>query len=163
MELTRCVTDSITLPLPRVEVFGFFSDPRNLERLTPPWLSFRILTVDPLPVGEGAVYDYSLRLRGLRLRWRTLITVWEEGHRFQDLQVRGPYALWRHTHTFEDSSDGGTRMTDEVHYRLPFGLLGGVALPFVKRDVEKIFTFRREALEGMAAEGFGTGAKVLRP
>ncbi len=98
-------------------------------------------------MGEGAVYDYTLRLHGLPLRWRTLITSWREGQRFEDLQIKGPYALWYHLHTFEDTPDGGTRMTDEVRYRLPFGWLGALALPFVKRDVARIFAHRREALK----------------
>ena len=153
MELTHVFKATETIPMPREEVFRFFSNPRNLERLTPQWLSFRILTPDPLPVGEGAVYDYQLSLRGLPLRWRTLITAWEEGRSFQDLQIHGPYALWRHTHTFEDSNDGGTRMTDEVHYRLPFGLLGALALPLVKRDVARIFAYRRMVLETLATQG----------
>ena len=151
MELTRIFTTTTDLPLPRGEVFAFFSDPRNLERLTPAWLGFRILTPEPLPVGQGARYDYTLSLHGLPLRWRTLITAWEEGRRFEDLQLKGPYALWRHVHTFEDTPEGGTRMTDEVRYRLPFGWLGALALPFVKRDVARIFAHRREVLRTWVA------------
>ena len=136
------------LSRPRTEVFAFFSDPANLERLTPPWLSFRILTPGPLPRGEGAVYDYALRLHGLPLRWRTLILQWEEGCRFEDLQTRGPYAKWHHVHRFEDAPGGGTRMTDEVRWRLPFGWLGRLAAPLVARDVRRIFTYREEVLKG---------------
>lgn len=147
MELTRTFLQTTELPLPREVVFAFFADPRNLERLTPPWLRFRIQSPEPLPVGEGAVYDYTLRLHGIPLRWRTLITAWREGQRFEDLQVKGPYALWYHLHRFEDTPEGGTRMTDEVRYRLPFGWLGALALPFVKRDVERIFAWRQRALE----------------
>lgn len=154
MELTQVFTATADLPVPRAKVFRFFSDPRNLERLTPGWLGFRILTPDPLPVGEGAVYDYRLRLRGLPLRWRTLITAWEDGRRFQDLQVRGPYALWRHTHRFEDTADGGTRMTDEVHYRLPLGILGALVLPLVRRDVARIFAHRQAVLAVLAEAGW---------
>ena len=156
MGLTRRFTDSVLLPLPRLQVFGFFSDPRNLEKLTPPWVHFRIVTPEPLPVGQGAVYDYTLRLHGLPVGWRTLITAWDEGRSFQDLQVRGPYALWRHTHTFEDSPEGGTRMTDEVHYRLPLGVLGALALPLVSREVARIFAYRRTVLETIAAHGLET-------
>lgn len=151
MALTRAFTATAELPLPRAEVFAFFSDPRNLERLTPPWLGFRILTPEPLPVGQGACYDYSLSLHGLPLRWRTLITAWEQDRRFEDLQIRGPYALWHHAHTFDDTPNGGTRMTDHVRYRLPLGWLGALALPLVKRDVEMIFTYRQEVLKSWAA------------
>lgn len=150
MALTHTFQDTVDLPLPRSEVFAFFSDPRNLERLTPPWLGFHILTPEPLPVGEGAIYDYRIRLKGLPMRWRTRITAWEEGRAFEDLQERGPYALWHHRHAFEDLPGGGTRMTDTVRYRLPFGLLGLVGLPLVRRDVARIFAYRRQVLEDWA-------------
>ncbi len=152
MELTRVFEATTDLPLDRAAVFGFFSDPRNLERLTPPWLRFRIVTPEPLPVGEGSVYEYRLSLHGLPLRWRTLITAWSEGRRFEDLQIRGPYALWYHVHTFEDLPDGGTRMTDRVQYRLPFGPVGLLALPWVARDVARIFAWREQALQDWVAE-----------
>lgn len=151
MALNQIFTTTTVLPLPREAVFAFFADPRNLERLTPPWLAFRILTPEPLPVGEGAVYDYTLRLHGLTLCWRTRITAWEEGRRFEDLQVKGPYALWHHVHAFEDLPGGGTRMTDTVRYRLPFGWIGALASPFVKRDVARIFAWREAALRDWAA------------
>lgn len=157
MALTQTFTATEELPLPRTEVFAFFSDPRNLERLTPPWLGFRIRTPEPLPVGEGAVYDYTLRLHGLPLRWRTLIFAWEENRSFEDLQIMGPYALWHHVHTFDDTPEGGTRMMDHVRYRLPFGALGALALPFVKRDVAMIFRYRQEVLKSWAASRKGVG------
>lgn len=151
MALTLTFSTTTELPLPRTEVFAFFSDPRNLERLTPPWLGFRICTPEPLPRGEGALYDYTLRLHGLPLRWRTLILAWEEGRHFEDLQLKGPYALWHHVHTFEDTPEGGTRMTDCVRYRLPWAWLSFLALPLVKREVARIFSYRREALERWVA------------
>lgn len=128
-------------------VFAFFSDPGNLQRLTPPWLGFHILTPAPLPVGEGAHYDYRISLHGIPLRWRTLIEGWEPGVCFVDSQVKGPYAFWRHTHTFEALPGGGTRLGDRVEYRLPFGILGRLALPFVRRDIERIFEYRRQVVE----------------
>jgi len=145
--------DTVELALPRDRVFAFFSDPANLECLTPPWLGFRMLTPAPLPRGAGAIYDYALALHGLPLRWRTLITEWDEGRRFQDIQLRGPYALWQHTHTFEDSPGGGTRMRDEVRWRLPLGALGRLAAPFVRRDVAKIFDYRKRMLQQLVADG----------
>ncbi|OQA30208.1 MAG: Polyketide cyclase / dehydrase and lipid transport [Acidobacteria bacterium ADurb.Bin340] len=134
------------VPASREAVFAFFSDPSNLQALTPPWLAFEILTPAPLPVGEGAVYDYRIRFRGLSLRWRTLIEVWEPGRRFVDRQIQGPYALWHHTHRFEDLPDGGTRHTDQVRWRVGFGPLGRLMAPLVKRDIERIFTYRREVI-----------------
>jgi hypothetical protein len=134
------------VPAAREEVFAFFSDPANLELLTPPWLRFRILTPAPLPTGEGAVYDYRLSVHGLPLRWRTRIEAWESGRCFVDRQVRGPYALWHHTHTFEALPGGGTRLGDRVRYRLPFGPLGRLLRDFIRRDIERIFAFRRQAI-----------------
>jgi ligand-binding SRPBCC domain-containing protein len=140
------------VPASRTEVFAFFGNPANLQAITPPWLGFRILTPEPLPVGEGAVYDYRILLRGLPMRWRTLIETWEPGHRFVDRQVQGPYALWLHTHTFSDLPGGGTRITDRIRYRLGFGPLGRLMLPLVRKDLERIFACRREAI----AHRFGT-------
>ena len=133
---------------PREEVFKFFSDPANLERLTPPWLGFRILTPAPLPEGEGAVFDYHLKVHGLGLDWRTLIETWEEGHRFTDRQLQGPYALWHHTHLFLDLPGGGTRIVDRVRYRLGWGVLGRlVTALWVRADVERIFQYRKDTIE----------------
>ncbi len=144
------------LPRPRSEVFPFFADPANLERLTPPWLNFRVLTPEPLPRGEGAVFEYRLRVRGLPLFWRTLIESYEEGSRFVDRQVVGPYALWHHTHTFEDLPpsaefpEGGTRITDRVRYRVGWGLFGRIAAALlVRRDIERIFAYRKQVLAGL--------------
>jgi ligand-binding SRPBCC domain-containing protein len=141
------------LAAPRDEVFGFFADPANLEALTPPWLHFEVLTPRPLPRGEGALFDYRIRVRGLPLRWRTLIETFVPGERFVDRQIAGPYALWHHTHRFEDlppSEDfpgGGTRMTDQVRYRVGWGLLGRlVTALWVRNDVAGIFEYRKQVL-----------------
>ncbi|MBI4913211.1 MAG: SRPBCC family protein [Acidobacteria bacterium] len=150
----------VDLPAPREEVFSFFADPENLERLTPPWMKFEVLTPKPLPRGEGALFDYRLRVHGLPLRWRTLIDGFVPGERFSDRQVSGPYALWHHTHRFEalpPSSAmprGGTRMTDLVRYRVGWGLLGRlVDACWVRHDIARIFRFRKEILE----QRFGGG------
>ena len=124
------------------EVFAFFSDAHNLEELTPPWLKFRILTPGEIQVGEGTELRYRLTLHGIPVYWKTEIRRWEPPVRFIDVQRRGPYRLWHHTHWFEPVN-GGTRMTDVVRYRLPFGMLGLVANKLiVRRDVEKIFDYR---------------------
>lgn len=125
------------------EVFPFFGDAWNLEVLTPPWLHFEILTPQPITMREGALIDYRIRLRGLPMRWRTRISVWEPNRRFVDEQLRGPYRQWIHTHTFA-SVDGGTLMTDRVRYRVPGGALVNRLL--VERDVSRIFAYRLEAL-----------------
>lgn len=131
---------------PIEEVFAFFSDAANLEALTPTFLKFRILTPLPLEMKKGAEIVYQLRLFGVPMKWRTRITEWEEGRRFVDEQESGPYAVWRHLHEFEAQGDK-TLMRDVVDYREPLGPLGRIAHHlFVRRTVEKIFNFRKDAL-----------------
>lgn len=136
------------LPRPRPEVFAFFADPANLQRLTPPWLHFEVITPKPLPRGEHAIFEYRLRVRGLSIRWRTLIEAYEDGNRFVDRQIAGPYALWHHTHLFEDLPGGGTRITDRVRYRVGWGLLGLlITALWIRKDVERVFAYRKRVLE----------------
>jgi len=141
------------VPRPIDEVFAFFADAGNLEELTPPWLSFSIVTPRPIEMTEGALIDYRLRVHGLPLSWRSEITAWEPPHRFVDEQLKGPYRLWHHEHLFESDSQNGaageadpgeqTRVIDRVDYAVLFDLL---VHPFVRRDVEKIFDYRQERL-----------------
>lgn len=134
---------------PREAIFPFFADAHNLERITPPILAFRVLTPAPIDMREDALIDYRLSLRGLPMKWRTRIAVWEPPVRFVDTQLKGPYRLWHHEHTFEPAGEGRTRCRDIVHY----AHLGGPIIDalLVRRDVKKIFAFRQEAL----AEIFG--------
>jgi len=125
-------------------VFGFFADAFNLEAITPPWLRFRVVTPGPIPMGPGTMVEYRLRLHRIPIRWLTRIEVWEPGARFVDVQIRGPYRAWHHTHSFEPR-EGGTLVRDTVRYDLPLGPLGRLAHgAFVRRDLERIFDFRRE-------------------
>ena len=133
------------LDRPLEEVFPFFENPENLEKLTPSNLGFEILTPKPIAMNAGAVIDYVVRPFGFPVRWRTLIESYDPPHRFTDLQQKGPYAYWHHTHYFE-RENGGTRMTDVVRYRLPFWPLGLLALPLVRRELDKIFDFRGKAI-----------------
>jgi len=129
------------------EVFAFFSDARNLEELTPPWLKFRVLTPEQTRIQTGTELRYRLSLHGIPVRWATEIRQWSPPHRFIDTQRRGPYRLWHHTHRFE-ARDGGTRMTDVVRYRMPFGILGTLMNALIVRsDVEKIFDYRRRRID----------------
>jgi ligand-binding SRPBCC domain-containing protein len=131
---------------PLEDVFDFFAEAHNLERITPPWLSFQVLTPDPIEMGVGALIDYRLRVHGLPLRWTSRIENWEPGRSFVDRQLRGPYGLWHHRHTFAERG-GGTVVRDEVDYAMPFGAVGDLAHPlFVRRDLERIFTYRHEAV-----------------
>lgn len=130
------------IPRPLEEVFAFFSDARNLERITPSWLGFQMLTPGPIRIAAGSRLRYRLRVHGLPLSWTTEIRRWEPPYRFIDVQLSGPYQLWHHTHRFE-ADNGGTRMTDVVRYRLPFGWIGrAVRWLKVRRDVEQIFDYR---------------------
>jgi ligand-binding SRPBCC domain-containing protein len=128
---------------PPEEVFAFFSDAHNLEAITPDWLRFRIVTPGRIEMAPGALIEYRLRLHGLPIRWLTRIEEWEPGRRFVDVQVRGPYALWHHTHEFETDGDGATVVRDRVSYALPLGPLGELARSaFVARDLDRIFDHR---------------------
>jgi ligand-binding SRPBCC domain-containing protein len=134
------------LPRAPEDVFPFFADAFNLQAITPAWLHFRVLTPQPLEMAAGTLLEYRLRLHGLPLRWLTRIEVWEPPVRFADVQVRGPYRLWHHTHTFEPSG-AGTLMGDRVRYALPLGPVGEVAhAALVRRDLERIFAFRHAAV-----------------
>lgn len=135
------------LPLPLEEVYAFFEEPRNLARITPPWLNFRILDPDEVRMGHHARISYTIRWLGLPMRWRTLITHHDPPHAFEDSQERGPYTLWVHRHTFREA-EGGTWVEDEVRYRLPFGLMGKLAHALVVRaQLRGIFEFRARAIE----------------
>ncbi len=139
----------IWVPEARDKVFEFFSDARNLEKLTPPFLKFRILRITPESMGTGTLLDYRLSLHGIPVRWQSKITDWEPGTRFCDLQTRGPYAYWHHTHEFVDAK-GGTLIRDRVQYRLPFGVPGDVvAHPLVRKDLETIFSYRMNVIDRM--------------
>ena len=143
------------VPRPRSEVFQFFSDASNLERLTPKVLHFRILTPLPIVMCAGARIEYRIALFGVPFGWQTLIESFEPETSFVDRQVRGPYAHWHHTHTFDDAP-GGTLMRDRVVYEVPFGPFGEVARHvFVDRQLAAIFDYRREAVD----EVFGKGRR----
>jgi len=135
----------MVVPRPRDEVFGFFADAENLEVITPPELGFHIRSPLPIQMRVGALIEYQLRLFGFSFRWRTRISRWEPGVCFVDEQLSGPYAKWVHTHRFGDA-EGGTRVSDEVRYRLPFFPLGEVAFPLVRLQLKRIFDFRARRL-----------------
>lgn len=135
----------LVLARPITEVFEFFARAENLERITPSWLRFRVLTPGPIVMGPGTLIDYRLRLHGLPLRWRSRIEVWEAERRFVDEQVHGPYRSWRHLHEFV-SVGRSTRVRDRVEYALPLGRLGQLAMPFVRRDLARIFDYRGAAV-----------------
>lgn len=142
------LTADLTLPLSVDRVFPFFADAGNLEAITPAYLKFRILTPRPIPMHKGALIDYRLSLHGIPFRWRTEIAEWDPPRRFVDQQLRGPYRLWHHTHTFEPVRDAagneGTLVRDFVRYAVP--LVGLVQRVFVRPRVEGIFAHRQRQI-----------------
>jgi uncharacterized protein len=135
------------IPLPKEEIFPFFSDAKNLETLTPEFLGFKVLEASTPTVQEGTLINYRLRLHGMPLRWRTRIEEWKPNERFVDTQLKGPYQLWHHTHLFL-SVPGGTVMKDIVRFRVPLGALGRwIAGAWVRRDVESIFNYRWQKVD----------------
>lgn len=132
---------------PLAEVFPFFADAGNLEAITPEFLNFRILTPRPIPMHPGSLIDYQIKLFGVPLKWRTRIEEFEPPNRFVDVQLRGPYKLWHHTHEFREV-EGGTLMTDRVRYQLYLGPLGSLAHTlWVGRTLARIFDHRRQTIE----------------
>jgi ligand-binding SRPBCC domain-containing protein len=135
------------LEVPLERVFDFFAQAANLEAITPPWLSFTVITPAPIAMEAGALIDYRLKLHGVPIRWRTRIASWEPPSRFVDVQIRGPYALWEHTHTFERDGEHAVFIGDHVRYALPFGPFGELAHAlFVRRDIERIFDHRQRVV-----------------
>ena len=137
----------IFLPRSIDSVFAFFADAGNLETITPKSLRFRIVT--PRPIEMGTLIDYRLSLRSVPIRWRTEISNWDPPYKFVDRQLRGPYQLWEHTHTFRPSADG-TLVYDDVRYRNPGG--GIVNQMFVKPELRKIFQYRHRRLAELLGE-----------
>jgi ligand-binding SRPBCC domain-containing protein len=127
---------------PRAEVFPFFADAANLQRLTPDWLHFSIRTPQPIAMREGARIEYRISLRGIPMTWVTDIAAYRPPDMFIDEQRRGPYRTWIHTHRFVDR-DNGTLLVDDVE----FDMIGArIVGPFIARDLRRIFTHRHEAL-----------------
>ena len=150
--MTQQLEVSLTVQHPREEVFGFFADAGNLERLTPPELRFRILTPQPITMFAGSLIDYRLQLFGVSFAWQTLISRWEPPACFVDEQLRGPYRKWVHTHQFREVA-GGTEIIDQVVYQLPLGPLGRLVRLPVARRLQRIFSFRQQVLQEIFAAG----------
>lgn len=163
MSKTYLLSSEIHLDAPLDRVFAFFSDPENLELITPPSLRFRVIGQTPIEMRRGTKIDYRLELHGFPMRWQSEIPVWDPPHRFVDRQLRGPYRLWEHDHRFE-ATDSGTRCVDLVTFEVPFG---AIAYPlFVRRDLERIFAYRHRTLAeilGASASGDAAERLSIRP
>ena len=141
------VTMSQWLNRPRAELFEFFADAENLEKITPSQLGFKVITPSPITMAPGTLIDYKLKVRSVPIRWRTLIATWDPPNTFTDEQLKGPYKRWHHTHTFTEEN-GGTRCHDLVEYAPPGGPLAPLINKLVvQKDVEKIFAYRAKMLE----------------
>ena len=151
----RTLHREVVIPATLRDTFAFFAEAGNLERLTPPWINFRIRTPLPIAMREGAVIDYDITVYGVPIPWRTRIEVWEPGVRFVDRQISGPYRWWHHEHRFEAAADG-TRMIDHVEFVPRAAAMTG---RLVDRDVHRIFEFRRLALLTVFASAQGRHAK----
>ena len=143
---TFTLTNELWLPQSPDEVFPFFADASNLERLTPPSLRFQILTPPPIEMAVGTLIDYRIRMRGIPMRWQSEITVWEPPYRFVDEQRRGPYRLWVTSMCSPQGTpqDGGTLAKDIVQY----AVLGGAIVQrlFIASELRRIFDYRNAAL-----------------
>lgn len=135
------------LPINPQAAWEFFSSPRNLDAITPPDLGFRIVRLHADKMHEGQIIEYRVKVApAVWVPWVTEIKAVDEGRSFIDEQRAGPYRFWHHRHVFEPA-EGGVRMSDLIHYALPFGPLGSIAHAlFVRRKLEAIFRFRREEL-----------------
>lgn len=140
------LTRTITIGRGCREVFDFFADAANLERITPPELNFHIITPQPIEIKKGTLIDYKLNLRGLPMKWRTEIAVWEPPFEFVDQQLSGPYSQWIHRHIFTEIEPDKTQIEDEVKYRLPLEPLGDVLHFIVRRELNYIFDHRQRAV-----------------
>ena len=129
-------------------VFDFFSKPGNLSDITPKKMNFSILTPSPIEMKETAVIDYTVKILGIPIRWRTIITKYDPPNIFIDQQLKGPYSMWHHTHSFKSIAENETLIMDTVHYCVPFGIIGRILHKlFIRRDLENIFLYREKRIK----------------
>ena len=137
------------IPKPIDEVFSFFSKPENLEQITPKYLHFKIQTPSPIKMEVGSIIDYTIKLRGIPMKWRSIISSYNPPYQFIDEQISGPYSVWHHTHIFKEK-DNGTEIEDYVKYKIPLGFLGRITdYLFVKKDLDNIFEYRKEVINNI--------------
>jgi ligand-binding SRPBCC domain-containing protein len=152
--MMHTLTTSMSLPLARDQVFAFFAEATNLERITPPELGFEIVTPQPIHLSEGTCIEYRLHLFGIPFTWQTEIQRWNPPEAFVDIQRRGPYKHWVHTHRFREEQ-GTTIIEDEIQYALPYAPLGELVSPLVRLQLRRIFRYRQRAIRAYFFEGTG--------
>jgi ligand-binding SRPBCC domain-containing protein len=143
---------SMSLPLPRETVFAFFAEATNLQRITPPELGFEMVTPHPIHLREGTRIEYRLHLFGISFAWQSEIQRCYPPEEFVDVQLRGPYKCWMHTHRFREE-DGATIIEDEVQYALPYWPFGELAYPLVRLQLGRIFRYRQQAIRRYLVDG----------
>jgi ligand-binding SRPBCC domain-containing protein len=137
------------VPVGMDRCWEFFSSPSNLSTITPPEMGFRITSEPETKMYPGQIITYVVKpVMGIPVQWVTEITHVQEHSYFVDEQRSGPYALWHHKHFFREV-EGGIEMTDLVHYALPFGVAGRIALPLVRSRLTQIFAFRRDKVAAL--------------
>jgi ligand-binding SRPBCC domain-containing protein len=146
-EFGYLLESTIVLDHPLEEVFPFFANAVNLERITPPFLNFRIVTPLPIQMYKGREIEYKLRLHGIPINWVSRITAWEPLRLFVDEQIKGPYRLWRHEHLFESLGHNKTLVVDKVRYALWGGEI--INQLFIKDDLHTIFNYRAKQLKAI--------------
>ncbi|GAB4175444.1 MAG: SRPBCC family protein [Calditrichia bacterium] len=141
--------NEIFLPATLEQAFAFFQNVQNLAKITPPWVHFEIITPPPLDIYEGREYEYKLKVNGIPMHWKTLISVWEPPHRFVDVQLKGPYKTWVHEHSFFER-ENGVLMIDTVRYQLPLGFIGElIHIMQVKKFIKQIFEYRNQIISAV--------------
>jgi ligand-binding SRPBCC domain-containing protein len=150
--MMHTLTISMSLPRARDQVFAFFAEASNLERITPPELGFEIVTPQPIHLSEGTCIEYRLHLFGMPFSWQSEIQRWNPPEVFVDVQRRGPYKHWVHTHRFWEEQ-GATIIEDEVQYALPYAPLGELLYPLVRLQLHRIFRYRQQAIQAYFCEG----------
>ena len=142
------------------DTFAIFEDPYNLAKITPSWLSFQVTSKEKVQMRKGAEIYYTIKWLGIPMKWKTIIREYDPPHLFIDEQAKGPYSLWRHRHTFEETAQG-LKVGDHVDYALPFGPFGRLAhAVMVGRQLKAIFRFRQRELKKMLG---GTTTELRKP
>jgi ligand-binding SRPBCC domain-containing protein len=150
--MLHTLTTSMSLPVAREQVFAFFAEATNLARITPPELGFEIVTPQPIHLTEGTCIEYRLHLFGIPFTWQSEIQRWDPPEAFVDVQRRGPYKLWVHTHRFREEQ-GATIIEDEVQYALPYAPVGELVYPLVWLQLHRIFRYRQHAIQAHFSAG----------